>query len=87
MPLFRTSDGAQVDLDVGDDVEVILHDPSAPAGGRALLGQVTAMRPEENAVWVRGVRADLQHATIRQLLDSDDPRNLTPPPGSARRPE
>ncbi len=84
MPMFTTADGQQVDLEVGDDVEVVLDDPSSPEGGRVLLGQVTTTREEENAVWVRGVRADLAQATIRQFLDSDDPRNLTPPPLSAR---
>ncbi|MDP9416656.1 MAG: hypothetical protein M3P48_02230 [Actinomycetota bacterium] len=83
MAMFRTADGQQVELDVGDDVQVLLQDPAMESGARALIGQVTAVRPEENAVWVRGVRADLDQATIRRLLDSDDPRNLTPPPLSA----
>ncbi len=83
MALFRTADGHEIDLDIGDDVEVLVRDPSVESGERVLLGQVTAMRPAENAVWVRGVRADLDQATVRQLIGSDDPRNLTPPPQSA----
>ncbi len=79
MASFSTADG-DVELEVGDDVEVTVADSTVEGGVRVQTGQVTSVRPEENAVWVRGVRVDLAHARVVRKVDSDAPNNLTPPP-------
>ena len=75
MPTFQTADGG-VTLELGDDVEIQFADPTTEAGMRIQTGQVTSLRPEENAVWIRGVRVDLEGAHVVHKIDSESPENL-----------
>jgi hypothetical protein len=80
MVAFRTAEGTEVDLACGDDVEVAVLDPLVEGGLRVLTGQVTSVRAGEPAVWVRGVRVDVDSATVLRRIPSESPDNLTPPP-------
>ncbi len=79
MPRFTTAEGV-TEVGLGDDMEVELPDITVEGGVRLLTGQVTRLAPEENAVWVRGVRVDLAEARIVRSVGSDEPENLTPAP-------
>jgi hypothetical protein len=79
MPHFQTATGPAT-VEVGDDLEVTVTDSTIPDGRRVHTGQVTSIRPEQNAIWVRGVRIDLAEAHIVRKIDADAPENLTPTP-------
>ncbi|MCW2584724.1 MAG: hypothetical protein JWN55_240 [Frankiales bacterium] len=84
MVTFKTAEGTDVDLGCGDDVEVLLVDPTVDEGVRVLAGQVTALRPDQQAVWVRGIRVDVDEGMVLRWIPSDAPENLTPPPAACR---
>jgi hypothetical protein len=80
MVTFKTADGTDVDLGCGDDVEVALVDPTVQGRLRVLAGQVTSLRAGQRAVWVRGIRVDVDAATVLRWVPSTAPENLTAPP-------
>jgi hypothetical protein len=80
MVVFKTADGTDVDLVCGDDVEVVVVDPMVQGRLRVLTGQVTSLRPDQRAVWVRGIRVDVDAAIVLRWVPTDAPDNLTPPP-------
>lgn len=71
MVVLRAREG-EVDLEVGDDVEVQFDDAMVEGGVRAVLGRVTRVDAREGAVWVRGVRVDLPTASVRAVVRSGD---------------
>lgn len=79
MARFATA-GGTAEVEVGDDLEVEVEDPGVEGGVRLLTGPVTHLAPEENAVWVRGVRVDFATSRIVRAVGAGDPENLTPSP-------